>query len=453
LPGGAVVRVVIVGAGEVGYHIASFLSAEKLEVVVIDSNRENLRRISNELDVATIEGRGGSPAILKEAGADKADILLAVTNSDETNMIACLIAKAVFNIKRKIARIRDTEYLNNAILLNKYNLDIDPAISPELESAKAIARLIEVPLASVVEDFEDGIIKVVGYRIPSDSHLIGPDLADLKQKMGFRFLIGIIQRDDSIIIPTGRDRLKQGDIIYFPVMQGLVEETMSFVIGERVKPVKNVMIVGGGRIGANVAMHFDGRDMNVKVIEQDAERCKVLSASLRRAVILHGDGTDKSLLEEENVKDMEVFAALSNNEELNIMASLLAKRQGVRRVITLVNRTDYISLAGSLGIESVISPRLTTASSILRYARMGEILSLTAIAEDKAEILEAGVKHKAILGNTRLMDAKLPKGALIGAIIRGDEVIIPSGEDLIREGDRIIVFAIRKVISEIEKLI
>jgi len=447
------VRVLIVGAGEVGYHIASFLSAEKLEVVVIDSNRENLKRIGNELDVATIEGHGGSPAILKEAGADNADILLAVTNSDETNMIACLIAKALFNVKRKIARIRDTEYLNNAILLNKYNLDIDPAISPELESAKAIARLIEVPLASVVEDFEDGIIKVVGYKIPHDSHLLGPTLADLKQKMGFRFLIGIIQRDESIIIPTGRDKLKLGDIIYFPVMQGLVEETMSFVIGERVKPVKNVMLVGGGRIGYNVALHFDDTDINIKIIERDAERCKYLSKTLKKAVILHGDGTDRSLLDEENVKDMEVFAALSNNEELNIMASLLAKRQGVRRVITIVNRTDYISLANSLGIESVISPRLTTASSILRYARMGEILSLTAIAEDKAEILEAGVKHKAVLGNVRLMDARIPKGALIGAIIRGDEVIIPSGEDVIMEGDRIIVFAIRKVIKDIEKII
>lgn len=446
-------RVLIVGAGEVGYHIASFLSAEKLEVVVIDSNRENLKRIGNELDVATIEGHGGSPAILKEAGADNADILLAVTNSDETNMIACLIAKALFNVKRKIARIRETEYLNNAILLNKYNLDVDPAISPELESAKAIARLIEVPLASVVEDFEDGIIKVVGYKIPPESHLLGPTLADLKQKMGFRFLIGIIQRDESVIIPTGRDKLKPGDIIYFPVMQGLVEETMSFVIGERVKPVKNVMLVGGGRIGYNVALHFDDTDVNIKIVERDAERCKYLSKSLKTAVILHGDGTDRTLLEEENVKDMEVFAALSNNEELNIMASLLAKRQGVRRVITLVNRTDYISLANSLGIESVISPRLTTASSILRYARMGEILSLTAIAEDKAEILEAGVKHKAVLGNVRLVDAKIPKGALIGAIIRGDDVIIPSGEDIIQEGDRIIVFAVRKVIKDIEKII
>lgn len=446
-------KVVIVGAGEVGHHIATFLSREKIDVVVIDSSKENLRRISNELDVATIEGHGGSPAVLREAGLDDADILLAVTNSDETNMIACLVAKALFSVRRKIARIRDTEYLNNAILLNKYNLDIDPAISPELESAKAIARLIEVPHASVVEDFEDGIIKVVGYKIPPASHLIGPTLEELKQVLRFRFLIGIVQRDSAVIIPTGRDRLEEGDIIYFTVMRGLIEETLSFFLGARVKPVRNVMIVGGGRIGYNVALHLESSNINVKIIERDAERCKFLSKSLRSTVILHGDGTDRHLLEEENVADMEVFAALSNNEELNIMASLLAKRQGVKRVITLVNRTDYISLANSLGIESVLSPRLITASSILRYVRMGEILSLTAVAEDRAEILEAGIKHGAVLGNVRLREARLPKGVIIGAIIRGDDVIIPSGEDMINEGDRVVVFALRKAISHVEKLI
>ncbi len=446
-------KVVIVGAGEVGYHIALFLSLEKIDVVVIDSNRDNLKRVSNDLDVATIEGHGGSPAVLKEAGLDGADILLAVTNSDETNMIACLIGKALFKVKRKIARIRDAEYLNNAVLLNKYNLDIDPAISPELESARAIIRLVGVPLASVVEDFEDGIVKVVGYKIPSGSYLVGDSLKDLNKKTGFRFLIGIILRDNTIIIPSGKDRLKDGDIIYFPVLKGKIEETMSFIIGSRVKPARNVMIVGGGRVGFHVALMLEVQGINVKIIEKDADRCKFLSKTLKNAVILHGDGTDRTLLEEENMEDMEVFAALSQNEELNIMASVLAKRGGVRRVITLVNRTDYISLANSLGIESVLSPRLITASSILRYVRMGEILSLTAIAEDRAEILEAGVKDGAILGGLKLKDTRLPKGALIGAIIRGDNVIIPSGEDIIHEGDRIIVFALRQAISEVEKLI
>jgi len=446
-------KVIIVGAGEVGFHVARFLSLEKIDVVVVDTKKENLRKVSEELDVAVLEGHGGSPSVLEEAGAEDADILLAVTDSDETNMISCLIAKAMFRIKRRIARIRNPEYLQNEVLLNKYNLDIDPAISPELESASAIVRLIGVPRASIVEDFEDGIIKVVGYKVPAASPLAGRRLEEIKQKFGEQFLVGIIQRDSRIIIPGGSDRLEVDDIIYFPVMKDDIDRTMTFICGEKVKPVRNVMIAGGGKIAYYVARELEDTDVNVKIIEREADRCKFLSKSLRRAVILHGDGSDRALLEEENVKDMDVFAAISNNEELNIMASILARKLGVRKIITIVNRTDYIPLANSLGIESVLSPRLITASSILRYVRMGEILSLTAIAEDRAEIMEAGVKVGAAIGGRKLKDARMPTGALVGAVIRGERVMIPSGEDVIEEGDRIIVFATRESIRDVEKMI
>ncbi|MEE9523290.1 MAG: Trk system potassium transporter TrkA [Thermodesulfovibrionales bacterium] len=446
-------KVIILGAGEVGYHIAKFLSQEKIDVIVIDSKKESLRKVGGELDVAVIEGHGGSPFVLKEAGAEGADILIAVTDSDETNMISCLIAKAMFNIKRRIARIRNYEYLNNSILLNKYNLDIDPAISPELESARAIVRLMEVPLASSVEDFEDGIIKVVGYKVAANSSFIGKRLEEIKQNYEGHFLVGIIQRDSKIVIPTGKDRLEQNDIIYFPVLKDEIERSIAFVSGEKVKPIKNVMIAGGGRIGYYVAKQLEESDINVKIIERDAERCKFLSKTLSKVTCLHGDGSDRALLEEENVRDMDVFAAISNNEELNIMAALLAKRMGAQKIITVVNRSDYIPLANSLGIESVLSPRLITASSILRYVRMGEILSLTTVAEDMAEILEAGVKVGALIGGSRLKDAKIPKNSLVGAIIKGEEVLIPSGEDTIEEGDRIIVFVSRESIKDVEKII
>lgn len=446
-------KVIIVGAGEVGYHIAKFLSQEKIDVVVIDEKKDRLKRVSDEIDVAVVEGHGGVPSVLEEAGAADADILLAVTNSDETNMVSCLIAKAMFKTKRRIARIRNDEYLNNSILLNKYNFDIDPAISPELESAKAIKRLIDVPFASHVEDFEEGIIKVVGFKVPSGSHMAGRELRDIKKDFQKWFLIGIIQRDDEIVIPSGKDRLLENDIIYFPVKKDEIEKSIAFVSGERVKPVKKIMFAGGGRIAYHVARQFKGKDVDLKIIEKDAERCKFLSKSLSKAIILHGDGSDRTLLEEENIKDMDVFAAISNNEELNIMAALLAKRLGAGKVITIVNRTDYIPLAHSLGIQAVLSPRLITASTILRYVRMGEILSLTAIAEDRAEIMEAGVKVGAVIGGAKLKDIKIPRGSLIGAIIRGEDVIIPSGEDVIKEGDRVIVFAARESIKDIEKII
>ncbi|MFW9804942.1 MAG: Trk system potassium transporter TrkA, partial [Candidatus Thorarchaeota archaeon] len=357
------------------------------------------------------------------------------------------------NIKRRIARIRNSEYLNNTILLNKYNLDIDPAISPDLESARAIVRLMEVPLASSVEDFEDGLIKVVGFKVTERSSLIGQRLEEVKHNYNGPFLVGIIQRDSGIVIPTGKDRLEKNDIIYFPVMKEEIERSIAFVSGRKVKPIRNVMLAGGGRIGYYVAKQLEGSDINVKIIEKDAERCKFLSKTLGKVTCLHGDGSDRVLLEEENISNMDVFAAVSNNEELNIMSALLAKRLGAKKIIIIVNRTDYIPLAHGLGIESVLSPRLITASSILRYVRMGEILSLTTVAEDMAEILEAGVKVGALIGGSKIKDANIPRNSLVGAIIKGDHVVIPSGDDTIEEGDRIIVFASRESIKNVEKII
>ncbi len=446
-------RIIIIGAGEVGYHIARFLSREEgVEVVVVDTNKEQLTRISEELDIAVVEGEGGSPAVLKEAGADKASIMLAVTNSDETNMISCLVAKALFNIPRKISRIRNDEYYGNRVLLSKDNLDIDPAINPELESARAILRIIDAPFATDVEEFEGGLIKVIGFRVQKGSILAGKTLQEFRERIRENVLIGIIQRENMAIIPSGRDRIEENDIVYLPVQRDNVNRTAALISGA-LKPVKNIIIVGGGRIGFHVAREMEKKDVTVKIIEKNPERCKYLIKNLKRTVVLSGDGADRSLLDEENISDMDVFAAISNNEELNIMSSLLAKRLGVRKVITVVNRTDYLPLAHSLGIEVVISPRLITASSILRYVRRGEILSLTAIAEDMAEIIEAAVSEKSRFIDKRLKDAKLPVSALIGAIIRNGEVVIPGGDDVVRKGDRLIIFALRESIRQIENML
>ncbi len=449
----SIMRIIIIGAGEVGYHIARFLSREKdLEVVVIDTDATKLRRISEELDISTIEGQGGSPEILKEAGANEADILLAVTNSDETNMIACLVAKALFNVKRKIARIRNDEYFTNKTLLSRENLDIDPAINPELESAKAIIRLIEAPFAYDVEDFENGLIKVVGFRVGENSLAAGKTLKEFREKAREKILVGIIQRENKTIIPKGKDKIYENDIIYIPVQKDDLLKTASLIRGG-LKKVNNIIIVGGGRIGYLVAREIEQKDITVKIIEKDPERCKFLTKKLKRTIVLHGDGADSSLLEEENIADMDVYAAISNNEELNIMSSLLAKRLGAKKVITVVNRTDYIPLAHSLGIEVVISPRLITASSILRYVRKGQILNLTAIAEDMAEIIEAGVGPTSYFVGKALKEARMPKSALIGAIIRNGDIIIPGGDDVIQEGDKLIIFTLRESIKEVEELL
>lgn len=442
-------RVIIVGAGEVGFQISKFLTAEGIEVAVIDRNKENLKRVSEALDVSVVEGEGGVPSVLKDAGADEADILIAVTDMDETNMIACLVAKVMFQIPRNVARIRSFEYISNLPLLN--SLGINPAISPEVEAGKAVIRLIEAPFATDLEDFEDGRVKVIGFRVPADSKLIGEALKYLNLNDP-KILVGAIQRGKQLIIPKGNDTIRKDDVIFLAIKSENIEPVCRR-IGAETRPARSIMIAGGGRIGHYVAKTMEDRGLMVKVIEKDSERCKFLLKSLTKSVILHGDGSDEKLLQEENISGMDIFAAISNNEEVNIMASLLARSLGAKKVITIVNRTDYLQLANNLGLETVLSPRLITASSILKHVRAGNILSLTTIAEGRAEIMEAEVKEGSIIIGKTLSEIELPKGALIGAIIRDDHVIIPSGSDGILNNDKLIVFTLKDSIKQVEKLL
>jgi trk system potassium uptake protein TrkA len=442
-------RVIIVGAGEVGFQISKVLTAEGIEVIVVDRDKKRLKRVSETLDVSVVVGEGGVPSILEEAGAREADILLAVTDMDETNMIACLVAKVMFKIPRNVARIRSLEYINNDPLLK--SLGIDPAINPEVEAGKAVVRLIEAPFASDVDDFEDGRVKVIGFRVSADSSLIGEALKYLNLSDP-KILIGAIQRGRELIIPTGNDTIRKDDVIFLVIKSESIEGVCRR-IGAETRPARRIMIVGGGRVGYYVAKTLEERDVSVKVIEKDEERCKFLLQSLKKSVILLGDGSNENLLEEENISDMDLFAAMSNNEELNIMASLLARSLGAKKVITIVNRTDYLQLARNLGLEAVLCPRLITASKILRYIRSGNIISLTTVAGGKAEIMEAEVKEGSVLAGKSLLEGELPKRALIGAIIRDSEIIIPSGNDRITENDKLIVFTLKESIRQVEKLL
>jgi trk system potassium uptake protein TrkA len=441
-------RVIIVGAGEVGYQIAKFLSLESLDVVVIDRDRNKIRRMAEEMDVAVVEGEGGSPSSLREAEAERADILLAVTDQDETNMIACLLAKAMFGIPRKIARIRNPEYFHNERLL--MTLDIDPAINPELEIAHAVARIIEAPFATDIQDFEGGLVKVVGFNLPETSPLIGKTLKQFGSSAGKKFLIGLIVRDGKTIIPAGDDVIKKGDIIYVPVKPDELQDTIA-LLGIAMKPVKKIMILGGGKTGHYIASQIEDK-ADVKIIEENEERCKFLSKNLKRSLILHADGTEQKVLTEENIGDMDAFVAVSNNDELNIMVSLLAKKLGAKKTVALVNKNDYIYLAHGLGLQSVLSPRLITAGTILRYVRRGDILSLTAIADAKAEIIEGRILKTSPLAGKTLEKAQ-PRASIIGAIIRGEKVIIPSGSDTIMDDDKLIIFALKESIKEVEKIL
>lgn len=442
-------RAVIIGAGEVGSYIARVLTVEGIDVVVVDKDEQKLQRISNELDAATVEAEAGSTYMLNNTGLNETDFFVAATDSDEKNMISCLLAKSFPNIKRKIARIRNPEYFNNKTLLGPDNLDIDPAISPEYEAAMAIVRLMEVPLATDVESFEGGAIKVIGLKIPHDSAVVGKKLMDLKIKL----LVGAIIQDESVYIPNGDSIIRGGDIIYLPVRSDNVFDVIS-TVGEVPRPARTVMIAGGGRIGFNIAKALEKKkSLTVKIVEKDKKRCTFLGSKLKKAIIFHGEASDQDLMIQENISDVDVFAVATNNEEVNIMSSLLAKKLGVRKSITLVNRTDYIPLANNLGIEAVFSPRLITASTILRYIRKGDILSLTTIANGKAEIIEARVRKDSAITGKPLKYIKMPEKSLVGTIIRGNDLIIPSGDDSIEKNDRLIIFTLKESIKGIEALL
>jgi len=330
------------------------------------------------------------------------------------------------------------------------NLDIDPAINPELEIAKAISRILEAPFATDIEDFEGGIIKVIGFKIPENSPIIGKSLKRFNAEINKKFLIGLILRDEKTIIPTGDDVVKNGDIIYIPVRAGEIQDIIS-ILGIVRTPAKRIMILGGGKVGFNVASYMESK-ADIKIVEKNLDRCKYLSKNLKRSLILNADGTEQKVLIEENIGDMDAFVAVSNNDELNIMVSLLAKKLGAKKNIALVNKTEYIFLAHSLGLQAVLSPRLLTASTILRYVRKGDILSLTSIAEGRAEILEGRIGRTSPLIN-KTLDKAQTKASIIGAIIRGNDVIIPSGSDRFFENDKLIIFTLRESIKSVEKIL
>ena len=298
-------RAIIVGTGEVGYNIAKFLTYEGVDVVVIDRDGEKLNRIVEELDITVVEGEGSDPAVFKEAGAENADLLIAVTNSDETNMIACLLGKAMFNVRRRIARIRNPDYFFNKEILGKNYLDIDPAINPELEVVKVAVKFLEIPFATEIIEFENGQIVVAGFKIDRESKLVGKELKTLRTTLKKDFVIGVIKRDEEVIIPRGEDIIKEGDIIYMPLKRDEVEDVAQ-ALGIFSKPVRKVIIVGGGRIGYYIAKFIEHK-VDVKIIEREEERCKNLSRFLKKSLILHADGEDKQLLIEENIKDMDAY--------------------------------------------------------------------------------------------------------------------------------------------------
>ncbi len=446
-------KVIIVGAGEVGFHIARHLAIENKDVVVIDVNNEAIRRISDNIDVQTVVGSGSSPVILNEAGLKEAEILLAVTNSDETNLVACLVANVISPATRKLARLRNSGFDDFHNTFRDNAPYIETSINPEIEVVKTIERLIWVPGAVDVGEFAGGLAKLIGIRIDQNSGLINKRLSELSLgEMGKTFLITAVIRNEQLIIPTGKDRLQYNDLIYFISEENRVLETLSF-FGKRAEPVTRAMIIGGGNLGLRLASLLEEKDIDTKLIEKDQDKCAELAGNLNKTLILHGDGSNKELLMEENIKNMDVVITLTGDEQTNILTSLLAKQMGARKTITKVNKFSYFPLMSTIGIEQIVSPRLSAVNTILQHIRKGKVLSAISIKGEQAEVLEAVAMETSNIVNKPLHDISFPKGALVISIIRDNAVIIPSGNSIIKPDDKIIIFARKKAITDIEQIL
>ena len=446
-------KVVIVGAGEVGFHIASRLAMENKDVVVIDIDPEALKRLSEGIDVQTVAGSGSSPAILEEASIREAEIMLAVTDSDEVNLVACLMADTLSPTTKKLARLRGADFDRYHEMFKVNPPHIDTVINPDIEVVRTIERLMSVPGAVDVGEFADGRIKFVGVYLEPGSRLAGVRLSDLPSVLKEdRPLIAAVVRDDQLIIPRGDNHLRDGDLVYFISEEKNLFKHLS-IFDKHATPVKRVLIVGGGRIGYRLAKQLEDKLLSCKIIEKRAIQCDFLAEHLERTVVLHGDGSDQGLLVEENIHDTDLVVTLTSDEETNILTSLLAKRLGARKTITQINKFSYFSLMSAIGIEQVVSPRLSAINTILQHIRRGKILSAISIKGEEGEVMEALALPTSDIVSKPLKKIAFPKGSMVAGIIRKETIIIPGGDSVIEPDDRIIIFATRQAIPGVEKIL
>ncbi len=446
-------KIIIIGAGEVGFHIASRLARENKDVVVIDRDQNAIRRVSENIDVQVLMGSGSNPVILEEAGIKEAEILLAVTDSDEINLVACLVANIISPATKKLARIRSAGFDDYHDTFREHSPHIDTVINPEIEVVKTIDSLLSVPGAVDVGEFADGRMKLIGIRLDKTARLAGIRLSDIPSMAGrLNALIAAIIRDEELVIPSGNDKLLPGDLIYFISEKKNLTETLA-AFDKYAKPLKRVLIVGGGRIGYRLANLLEKKSVYTKIIERNKDRCAVLAEKMNKTVVLCGDGSDQRLLLEENIRDMDAVITLTNDEETNILVSLLSKSMGAGQAITKISKFSYFPLMATIGMEQVVSPRLSAINTILQHTKRGKVLSAISLKGEQAEVLEAVALDTSDIVGKPLKNTVFPKGALLIGIIRDDEAIVPSGDTVVEPDDRIIIFARRDAVSKIEKIL
>jgi trk system potassium uptake protein len=449
-------KIVILGAGQVGRTVAYQLSREEAnEVTVVDVNEDILRDLQDRIDIRTVAGNGAYPSVLEAAGAAEADILIALTNSDEVNIMACEVADTLFRTPTKIARIRSAEYTSRPELFSDDALAVDFFISPERLVTEYIERLINFPGTLQVLDFADGKVRLVGVRAHKGGKLVGQCLRELREHIpSTEARVVAIYRKTGAVRPEGETIIEDGDEVFFLAGRDYIRRVMTELRKDE-SPVRRIVIAGAGNIGLRLARALE-KSSQVKLIERDAQRARRAAELLENTIVLHGDAADEELLIEENIDSTDVFAALTNSEEANILSAMLAKRLGARKVMALINKPSYADLIESGSIDIAISPQTITIGSLLEHVRRGDVVKVHSLRRGSAEALEAivhGTEATSRVVGRRVEELKLPDGASIGAIVRGDEVIMCHHDTVVQADDHVILFlADRRHVDAIERL-
>ncbi len=444
-------RILIVGAGEVGFHLAGHLATESQDVVVIDRDARALARVAEAHDVQTVLGSGSCPSTLREAGIDSAEMLIAVTDSDEVNLVACLMASRLASKETtRIARIREVGLAHEVEAMGPELGGVHRAINPERLAAEKILALLRLPGTCDHFEFEDGAIQVVGMRVEAQSPLLGRSIMELAQAAppGERLLYGAVFRQGQVIIPRGDTRLEEGDVVYPVVPRGGLDSLLSGP-GDHA-PARSVVVGGGSAIALHVASSLVAEGVACKLIAPDESFCERCAADLEDLVVLRGEPTDRSLLAEEFVGEVDAFVAAGPDDEENILAALLARQLGARRTFVVTRKAAYIPLLRVVGVDVAVAPRLVAVSSILTYLRHGRVLQVASLGE-AAEALEFEVPAGSPITAAPLGRAHFPSNALVVAVAREGRILVPSGQDWLQPGDRVVVFALRSAIGAVEK--
>jgi trk system potassium uptake protein TrkA len=444
-------KIVVVGAGEVGTHITSLLSEDGNDVILVEADPGRAARAQADLDALVVQGNGASVSVLDAAGAAGADMIVAVTDVDEINIVACVSGKAL-GIPRRIARVKNRDYSRHGADRSMREVGVDLMINPDLAAALEIELLISLPGATDVTDFGGARARMIGAYVTDDAPVLGVPLKEIDSRFGPQPAIVVaVVRDGVTLIPDGNTVLMPGDHAYLVGKRGAMTAIMS-LLGLYVEPAKSVMIVGAGPISRHLALHLVEHKMQVKIIEVVKEKAERVASELDKVMVLNGDGTDVDLLKDEMVGEVDAFVAASNDEETNIMSCLLARHLGAKKTIAVVRRSNYIPLVPVVGIDAAVSVRLSTAAAIMKFCRRGEIVSFAQLKENEAEFLELVAHGDDPVVKKPLAELNFPKGAVVGSIIRGATVIIPRGDTQVQAGDRVVVFALPKAVEAVEKM-